>query len=108
MSGMEQKLKHLEEATADAQSALLEKEKMLISVSDALAKAKTKLRLLDMEVQRDLKVNDTELPELISTQLAAMEERDAAMARYETNRKYLSLLKERIESTPDVVHLTTG
>ncbi len=88
---MEQKLKQLEEATADAQSALLEKETKLTSASDALTKAKTKLRLLDMEAQRNLQVNDTELPELISAELAAMEERDAAMARYETNRKYLSL-----------------
>jgi hypothetical protein len=97
---MDEKLRQLEEATANAQSALLEKEAMLVLASDALNKAKTKLKSLDMEVQRNLQVNDTELPELMSAQLAAVEERDAAMARYETNRRYLSLLKDRIESTP--------
>ena len=97
---MDEKLRQLEEATANAQSALLEKEAMLVLASEALNKAKTKLKSLDMEVQRNLQVNDTELPELMSAQLAAVEERDAAMARYETNRRYLSLLKDRIESTP--------
>ena len=95
-SGLEQKLKQLEEATAAARSVLLTKESELSSASDALAKAKTKLRSLDPESQRTLQVNDTELPELIGAEIIAREGYDTAKTRYETNQKYLSLFKDRV------------
>ena len=95
MSGLEGKLRKLEEATAAARSVLSTKESELASASDALAKAKAKLKSLDPESQRTLRVNDTDLPELISAELAAREEYDEAKARYETNQKYLSLFKDK-------------
>jgi hypothetical protein len=41
-------------------------------------------------------VNDTELPELISAELHAREEYNAAKARYEMNAKYLKLFREKM------------
>lgn len=96
MWGLEGKLKKLEEATASAQSVLSTKESELASASDALAKAKVKLKSLDPELQRTLLVNDTDLPELISAELAAREEYDEAKTRYETNQKYLSSFQDRV------------
>jgi hypothetical protein len=96
MSGLEGKLKKLEEATASARSVLSTKESELASASNALSKAKAKLMSLDAESQRTLLVNDTDLPELISAELAAREEYDEAKTRYETNQKYSSLFRDRI------------
>ena len=96
MSALEQKLKQLEEATNASQSALTEKESKLTSASDALDKAKAKLKALSPEAQQTLQVNDTELPELISAKMLAQEEYDEAKKRYDTNQKYLLLFREKV------------
>lgn len=95
MSTLEQKVKQLEEATTAAQAALDEKEPNLAAASDALDKAKAKLKELSPKAQQTLQVNDTELPELITAKMAAQEEYDEAKKRYETNQKYLLIFREK-------------
>ncbi|KAL9181148.1 hypothetical protein ACHAXT_009953 [Thalassiosira profunda] len=95
MSTLEHKVKQLEEATTAAQAALDEKESNLAAASDALDKAKAKLKELSPEAQQTLQVNDTELPELITAKMAAQEEHDEAKKRYETNQKYLLIFREK-------------
>ena len=96
MLSISDKLAQLEDATAAAQSILSRKESELTYASEALSKAKSKLRSLNSEAQQTLHVNDTELPELISAELHAREEYNAAKARYEMNAKYLKLFREKM------------
>ena len=96
MSALEQKLKQLEEATTAAQSDFTEKESKLSSASDALDKAKTKLKALSPEAQQTLQVNDTELPDLLSAEMLAQEEHDEAKKKYETNQKYLLIFRAKV------------
>ena len=98
MSSLEQKVKQLEDATNAAQSHLAEKETKLYSATDALSKAKEKLKALSPEAQQTLQVNDTELPELLSSKALAKEEYDEAKTRYEANQRYLLIFKAKLTS----------
>lgn len=95
MASLEQKLQKFEQATSESQTALQEKETKLTSASDALDAAKSKLKALNPEAQKDLQVNDTELPELISAKMLAQEEYDEAKKRFETNQKYLLVFRAK-------------
>ena len=101
MSTLDQKIQQLEEATTASQTLLLEKESKLSSASDALDKAKSTLKSLSASkggqlLLEDLKVTDTELPNLISAKMLAQEEYDEAEKLYETNQKYLSIIREKV------------
>lgn len=98
MSSLEQKVKQLEDATNAAQSYLAEKETKLSSATDALSEAKGKLKTLSPEAQQTLQVNDTELPELLSSKALAQEEYDEAKTRYEANQRYLLIFKAKLTS----------
>lgn len=96
MASLQDKLQQLEQATATAQNDLLQKESKLKSATEALNAAKTKLKALSPEAQETLQVNDTELPELLEAEIAARVECDEARQRYETNVRYVGILKEKI------------
>ena len=98
MSSLEQKVKQLEDASNAAQSHLAEKETKLYSATDALSVAKEKLKALSPEAQQTLQVNDTELPELLSSKALAQEEYDEAKTRYEANQRYLLIIKAKLTS----------
>jgi hypothetical protein len=92
---MEEKIKKLDEATTASQLSLLDAESKLAAASDALDAAKNKLKKLSPEAQQNLEFNDTELPDLISAKMLAESECDAARKRYETNEKYLTIMREK-------------
>ncbi|KAL7489835.1 hypothetical protein ACHAW6_015716 [Cyclotella cf. meneghiniana] len=96
MASLQDKLLQLEEATATAHSLLLQKETILASASEALDAAKTKLRSLSPEAQADLQVNDTQLPELLEAKMIAQGDYDEAKKRYETNQRYVDVLREKL------------
>ena len=95
---MEEKIKKLDEATTASQLSLLDAESKLAAASDALEAAKNKLKQLSPEAQQNLEFNDTELPDLISAKMLAESEVDAARKRYETNEKYLMIMREKQKS----------
>ena len=93
---LEQKIQQLEDATNSAQSDLTMKQSALTVASNELNKAKTKLKAtLSPEAQQTIQVNDTELPELLSAKMIAQEEYDEAKKRYDTNQRYLLIMKEK-------------
>lgn len=96
---LEQKIQQLEDATNSAQSDLTMKQSALTLASNELNKAKTKLKAtLSPEAQQTIQVNDTELPELLSAKMIAQEEYDEAKKRYDTNQRYLLMMKEKLLS----------
>ena len=97
---MEEKIKKLDEATTASQLSLLDAESKLAAASDALEAAKNKLKQLSPEAQQNLEFNDTELPDLISAKMLAESEVDAARKRYETNEKYLMIMREKCSQEP--------
>ena len=93
---LEQKIQQLEDATNSAKSDLTIKQSALTVASNELTKAKTKLKAtLSPEAQQTIQVNDTELPELLSAKMIAQEEYDEAKKRYDTNQRYLLMMKEK-------------
>ena len=96
MASLQDKLQQLEQATATAHTDLLQKESKLKSASEALHAAKAKLKALSPEAQETLQVNDTELPELLEAEMAARVEYEEVKQRYETNLRYVGILKEKI------------
>jgi hypothetical protein len=92
---MEEKIKRLDEATTASQLSMLEAESKLAAALDALEAAKSKLKQLSPEAQQNLEFNDTELPDLISAKMLAESECDAARKRYETNEKYLMIMRQK-------------
>ena len=96
---LEQKIQQLEDATNSAKSDLTMKQSALTLASNELNKAKTKLKAtLSPEAQQTIQVNDTELPELLSAKMIAQEEYDEAKKRYDTNQRYLLMMKEKLLS----------
>ena len=99
MASVQDKLRQLEEATATSHNALLEQEYVLNSAVEALESAKTKLKALSPEAQENLQVNDTELPELIEAKMVAQVQYDEAKKRYDTNQRYVDLLKNKLANS---------
>ncbi len=92
---MEEKIKKLDEATTASQLALLDAESKLAAASNALEAAKSRLKQLSPEAQQNIQFNDTELPDLISAKIEAETECENARKRYETNEKYLTIIREK-------------
>lgn len=96
MASLQDKLLKLEEATATAHADLLEKESQLKSAVEALVATEAKLKALSPDAQAALQVNDTEIPELLEAKAIAQIEYDDAKKRYETNQRYVELMKEKV------------
>lgn len=94
---MEDKIAKLQAATDEAAEQLKVCTEALEMAEMHLAKAKAKYKQLPTEEQATLQVNDTELPELIETQLRAKNLHETVAARYATNKRYLDAFKAKIQ-----------
>mmetsp|Transcript_16909 Transcript_16909/g.32019 ORF Transcript_16909/g.32019 Transcript_16909/m.32019 type:complete len:101 (-) Transcript_16909:2036-2338(-) len=98
---MSDKVQKLQLATDEAKDYMM---KTKASFDDSLRRlnaAKEALRAMDQEDQERIQVNDTKLPELLDLHRMATEEYQDAKCRYETNLRYLTILKEKL-NTQDI------
>ena len=92
---MDKKIAKLEAATEEAKVQATIYKKRMDDVSRRLAEEKDKLRNLDSETKNKLQVNDTELPQLLEANILAKQEYKSWLARYETNKRYLEMMKAK-------------
>ena len=92
----EEKIAKLEAATKEAQSQVLVAKQALDMATQQLSDAKETYRNLPISDQERLQVNDTELPELLETQLRAKNVYDTVVGRFETNQRYLAAMKQKL------------
>ena len=95
---MDQKIAKLQAATGEACKQLEICKKALDEADAQLSKAKDKYRALSVQLKEsgdELMVNDTELPELIETQLRAKNVYETVEQRYSTNKRYLDLMIQK-------------
>ena len=62
-----------------------------------LADCKARYKNLSQSEQETMQVNDTELPNLLETQIRARNVYETVVARYATNLRYLNAMKQREE-----------
>lgn len=93
---LEEKIAKLEAATKEAQSQVLVAKQALDMATQQLSDAKERYRNLSISDQERLQVNDTELPELLETQLRAKNVYDTVVGRFETNQRYLAVMKQKL------------
>ena len=96
---LEQKIAKLEAATKEAQSQVLVAKQALDIATQQLSDAKERYRNLSISDQERLQVNDTELPELLETQLRAKNVYDTVVGRFETNQRYLAVMKQKLSKS---------
>lgn len=87
------KIDKLEEATKSAKEEMERLENELEDSNERLDLAKTLLQSLSPEDQKNTKVTDTKLPELIDMNHITKDAYETAKKRYETNLKYLEKFK---------------
>ena len=92
---MDDKIAKLEAATKEAETQMNEHKELLEDAAKRLQAAKELLREMDPEDQAKIKVNDTKLPELISLHELAKEQYESSHKRFETNSRYLTIMKEK-------------
>jgi|AntRauTorckE5430_2_1112549.scaffolds.fasta_scaffold02436_5 DNA repair exonuclease SbcCD ATPase subunit len=96
---MSDKIEKLDKATNEAKKLM---DGAKTAFDDSLVRlnaAKEALREMDEEDQKRIQINDTKLPDLIDLHSRATEEYSEAKSRYETNVKYLDLLKAKLGQT---------
>ena len=98
---MEAKLAKLQTATDEAETLVQKHKEALEDASNRVEVAKSLLRSLDAEEQSRILVSDTKLPELLGLQALAKEEYETSLQRYETNKRYLTLFREKVDSFAD-------
>ena len=99
---MDEKIAKLQVATDEA-ALQLEFSKNTLDIAEAdLSRAKEKYRVLSATEQKDLQVNDTELPELIETHVRAKNVYETVEARYKTNKRYLDMMLQKKGSTSNI------
>jgi 3-oxoacyl-ACP reductase-like protein len=91
-----EKLQRLQLATDEAKDCLSKAKTAFDDSLRRLNAAKEALREMDPEDQERIQVNDTKLPELLDLHSIATEEYNNARSRYETNLRYLTMLKEKL------------
>ncbi len=99
---MDEKIAKLQAATDEAHTQLEVCKKALDEADSALSKAKNKYRALSAQLQEsgdNLMVNDTELPELIETQIRAKNVYETVEKRYNTNKRYLDAMIQKRNSS---------
>ena len=104
LSQMDETIAKLQAATDEASTQLRVCKQALEVAATELAKAKDKYRALNAQLQEsgdadDLMVNDTELPELLETQLRAKNLYDTVEKRYNTNKRYLEAMIQKRDSS---------
>ena len=99
---MDEKITKLQTATDEAFVQLGVCKQALEAAEAELFKAKDKYRALSAQLQKsgdDLMMNDTELPELIETQIRAKNVYETVEKRYNTNKRYLdAMIQKKSES----------
>ena len=99
VSTMDDKIAKLQVATEKAQAEMEQDKAALDDAVKRLTAAKDLLREMDAEDQAIFQVNDTKLPELISLHQLAKEKYETSQTRYETNHRYLTMMKEKAGGT---------
>jgi predicted nucleic acid-binding Zn-ribbon protein len=102
---MDDKIAKLQIATNEAETKMKKDKEALEDSQKRVDAAKTLLRELDEEEQNTIQVSDTKLPELLALHNIAKEEYESSEKRYETNKRYLTIYKEKLggrnaESSP--------
>lgn len=95
--GLQTKLAKLEEATKDAEKAKEETYLIYKEAEEKLNKAKEFLKELDPELQEEVPVNVTVIPELMEKYLAAKNEYETQENRYNTNLRYFQMVQKKIQ-----------
>lgn len=94
---MEDKIAKLQAATDESEENMKVCQQALEMAEQQLADVKAKYyKELTKEEQEKLQVNDTELPELIETQIRAKNLYETARARYNTNKRYLDAFQAKL------------
>ena len=89
---MDEKIAKLKAAVEEAASNVEVCKEALDLASQNLATAKNKYK---DEKYKDVQVNDTELPELIETEIRAKNVYEIAQTRHATNLRYLAMMEEK-------------
>jgi phage FluMu gp28-like protein len=90
------KVQKLQLATDEAKECMMKTKAAFDDSLRRLNAAKEALQAMDQEDQERIQVNDTKLPELLDLHRMATEEYNDAKCRYETNLRYLSMLKAKL------------
>ncbi|CAJ1945533.1 unnamed protein product [Cylindrotheca closterium] len=93
---LEEKVAKLQAATDEAKAQIPVAKQALDMAQKQLADAKAKYQSLSPEKQATLQVNDTELPELIETELRAQNVYDTVLSKHATNERYLAAFKQKL------------
>mmetsp|Transcript_23752 Transcript_23752/g.67135 ORF Transcript_23752/g.67135 Transcript_23752/m.67135 type:complete len:97 (-) Transcript_23752:41-331(-) len=92
---MDAKIKQLQLATDEAKEQLDFAQVVVETAEMELKAAKDKYKSMSQEEQQTLQMNDTELPELLETVVRAKNVYGENKQRYETNLRYLTMMKEK-------------
>ena len=96
---MEDKIAKLEAATADAEKEVLRNLEVLSDATERVRVAKALLKQMPQEDQEKIAITDTKLPELLDMLALATENYETSQQRYETNKRYLELLRQKMGAT---------
>ena len=91
------KIAKLQAATDDAKVQMDVAKRTLDAATKQLADCKAKYKNLPRREQETLQVSDTELPDLLETQIRAKNVYDTVVARHATNLRYLNAMKKQKE-----------
>ena len=92
---MEDKIAKLEAATADAEKEFLRNLGVLSDATERVRVAKALLKQMPQEDQEKIPITDTKLPELLDMLATATENYETSQQRYETNKRYLEILRQK-------------
>lgn len=93
---LEEKITKLQTATDEAKAQIDVAEQALEMAQKKLTDAKAKYKSLPPEEQATLQINDTELPELIETELQARNMYEEAVTKHATNQRYLAAFRQKL------------
>lgn len=96
---LEEKVAKLQAATDEAKAQIDVAKQALDMALKQLADAKAKYKSLPPDEQAAIQVNDTELPELIETEMRARNVYDTVVAKHATNERYLNAFKQKLGQT---------
>ena len=89
------KIAKLQAATDEAKDQMDLAKQTLDAATKELADCKARYKNLSQSDQETMQVNDTELPNLLETQIRARNVYETVVARYATNLRYLNAMKQR-------------
>ena len=93
---MDDKIAKLEAATADSEKDVLRNLEVLSDATERVRVAKALLKQMPQEDQEKIPITDTKLPELLDMLAMATENYETSQQRYETNKRYLEILRQKM------------